>query len=417
MSMCVGHEGVSAHKPAALKAEQPPDGVACVSRHRYVHRVFTLFRELQRYVGFSEVDEQALRLIGPPLAPFFPAVAEIFYARVLEHEDARAALVRGEKQVGQLKGTLVRWMKELFDGPWDEQYVERRARIGRMHVQISLPQHFMVSAMNVVRIELRDRLSEVLASSTATERQAAQEALERICDLDLALMLHTYREDLEARQVRAERLATFGQLVGSIGHELRNPLGVIETSLYVLKGRPQVDERNTKHLDRISQQVTLANDIITQLLNLIRERPLARVKVDLTALISEVTLAVAPNANVKAAPGLMVDGDLVQLRQVLVNLAQNAAFFAGANGRVEIELHRNETGLTLTVDDSGPGIDPTIRNRLFEPLVTTRQGGIGLGLALVKRIVERHGGTVTASRGPLGGARFTVLLPDLGATS
>ena len=68
----------------------------------------------------------------------------------------------------------------------------------------------------------------------------------------------------------------------------------------------------------------------------------------------------------------------------------------------------------MTIDDSGPGIDPSIRNRLFEPLVSTRPGGNGLGLALIKRIVERHEGTVLAGRGPLGGARFTITLPARG---
>ena len=90
-------------------------------------------------------------------------------------------------------------------------------------------------------------------------------------------MLHTYREDLLAQQARIERLSTFGQLVGSIGHELRNPLGVIETSLYILKGRPASgDERTVKHLDRIGEQVGIANRIVSDLLDMIRDRPLTQ---------------------------------------------------------------------------------------------------------------------------------------------
>lgn len=376
--------------------------------------VFVLFQELQRYIGFTAADEVVLQGLHSKLQPFFPAIVETFYARVLEHEDSRAALTRGEKHVGQLKGTLVKWMNELFEGPWDERYVERRARIGRVHVQIALPQHYMVSAMNVVRVGLRERLSQVMAEGSK-EAHAARDAVERICDLDLALMLHTYREDLEAGQARAERLATFGALVGSIGHELRNPLGVIETSLYVLKGRT-TDERSTKHLDRIGQQVTLANDIITQLLHLIRERPLASTRVDLSELMTGTLASTAPTVTLDVSPGIHVEGDPTQLRQVLVNLAQNAVFFAGESGRVEARLHRAEAGLVLSFDDNGPGIDPSIRNRLFEPLVTTRAGGIGLGLALVKRITERHGGTISASRSTLGGARFTISMPAIGAT-
>ena len=89
-------------------------------------------------------------------------------------------------------------------------------------------------------------------------------------------MLHTYRDDLLAQQARVERLSTFGQLVGSIGHDLRNPLGVIETSLFILRGRVGEDERATKHLDRIGEQLRIANGIITNLLDMIRNRPLAQ---------------------------------------------------------------------------------------------------------------------------------------------
>jgi two-component system sensor histidine kinase HydH len=375
--------------------------------------VFDLFVEFKKFVGFTEADERALRAVHPLIADTFPAVSETFYARALEHQDARAALARGEKHVGQLKGTLVRWMNELLLGPWDEAYVQRRARIGRVHVQITLAQHYMVSAMNVVRFELRERVSERVSDGALA--RAARDALERICDLDLALMLHTYREDLESAQKRAERLSTFGQLVGSIGHELRNPLGVIETSLYVLKGRGSGDERTLKHLDRIGQQVVLANDIITQLLSLIRDTPLARERVDLGKIVAD-ALTVLPEGRVafERPQPTWIEGDAIQLRQVMVNLAQNADHFAGPAGRCQASIEVRPDGVLLTVDDSGPGIDPSIRNRLFEPLVTTRAGGIGLGLALVRRVVERHGGMVWASRGPLGGARFNVQLPPAG---
>lgn len=373
--------------------------------------MFALFQELQRYVGFGEADERALRAVHPALTASFPAVSEAFYERVLAHPDARAALGRGEKQVGQLKVKLVTWLNELFLGPWDAAYVERRARIGRVHVQIALPQHYMVSAMNVVRVQLRELIAGVL-DERSSQGRATRDAMERICDLDLALMLHTYREDLEAAQARSERLSTFGQLVGSIGHELRNPLGVIETSLYVLKGRPSTDERTMKHLDRIGKQVTLANEIITQLLELIREQPLKSSTIDLGALVADALLSVTDGPIEFAAPApILLRGDPVQLRQLVVNLAQNATHFAGPKGRVEVVLQANAGGALLMIDDSGPGIDPSIRNRLFEPLVTTRPDGIGLGLALVKRVVERHWGKVSASRSPLGGARFTVELP------
>jgi signal transduction histidine kinase len=230
-------------------------------------------------------------------------------------------------------------------------------------------------------------------------------------------MLHTYREDLESKNARAERLATFGQLVGSIGHELRNPLGVIETSVYVLKSRPGEDPRTQKHLDRIGQQVLLANDIITQLLDLIRERPLSIQQVRLGRLLGDVAQTASTPTGVTLhlqgeGEAWVVDGDPTQLRQVISNLIDNAIHAASPVGSVRAVVARpDDAHLTLTVDDTGPGIDASIRNRLFEPLVTTKPKGIGLGLALVRRIVERHSGTIEVSRGPLGGARFFVELP------
>jgi signal transduction histidine kinase len=375
-----------------------------------------LFQELQSYVGFGADDERILPTLHPRLAPSFEAVVEKFYERVLEHDDARDALTRGERQVGHLKVTLRRWLDELFLGPWDEAYVQRRARIGRVHVQIALPQHYMVSAMHLVRTELRDRLSQQL-DPQSPEGHSALDAMQKILDIDLALMLHTYREDLEARNARAERLATFGQLVGSIGHELRNPLGVIETSVYVLKSRPGEDPRAQKHLDRIGAQVVLANEIITQLLDLIRERPLSLQQVRLGRLLADVAQTVSTPTGVTLHlqgehEDWTVDGDPTQLRQVISNLVDNAIHAASPVGSVRAILtHPDEGHLVLTVDDTGPGIDVSVRNRLFEPLVTTKPKGIGLGLALVRRIVDRHSGSIEVSRGPLGGARFKVELP------
>jgi signal transduction histidine kinase len=234
-------------------------------------------------------------------------------------------------------------------------------------------------------------------------------------DLELAVMLHTYREDLVAQRERIERLSTFGQLAGAIGHELRNPLGVMESSLYILKGRLAGDERAMKHLGRIGDQVTISNQIINTLLDLIRDRPLVRERVRLAEILAAardgVPVPEGVEIEVSEVEGLPeVEGDAGQLRQVLVNLLENAVHAAGERGQVRVTGVRGDTTVELTVEDSGPGVDPSVRKRLFEPLVTTKEKGIGLGLALVRRIVERHEGTV-AYEGGDGRPRFVVRLP------
>ncbi len=348
----------------------------------------------------------------------FARIADVFYRRILNHEEARKALA-GESQVGRLKLTLVIWMDKLFTGPWDEEYYELRARIGRVHVRISLPQHYMFGAMNVLRQEMNGVIDRHFADQPG-ELRRARIALGKILDLELAIMLHSYREDLLSQQARIERLATFGQLVASIGHELRNPLSVIESSLFILKGRIGEDERGTKHINRIYEQLNIANDIISKLLDMIRDRPLNRQNIRVEDILSGAASSINWPPGVRfrqdGISGLPpVAADAAQLRQVFLNLFSNAVDATSPQGEVLVNGRRDGEVVELSVEDSGPGVDETIRQRLFEPLVTDKAHGIGLGLALVKRIVERHGGTIKYHPQAAGGARFVVRLPISGA--
>lgn len=372
-----------------------------------------VFDELKRYIDWSGDDEAALRALHPHAAPHFARIAESFYARILQHDGARQALIGGESRVGQLKVSLINWMDRLLSGPWNEDYFELRCRIGRVHVRIALPQHYMFGAMNVLRRELNEIVdAEFLQDPTALRH--GRRAVGRILDLELAIMLHTYREDLIAQQARTERLATFGQLIGSIGHELRNPLAVIESSLYILDQRVGSDERAKKHVGRIGEQLGIANGIITALLDMIRDRPLVREEIRLDNTFASVlaALSTATRVQVTGVDTLPpVDGDAKQIRQVFLNLVDNAIHAAGADGEVRIDGRVDGAVVEIAIEDTGPGVDPETRRRLFEPLITTKVQGIGLGLALVKRIIVRHGGDVAYAPRAGGGARFVVRLP------
>jgi signal transduction histidine kinase len=271
----------------------------------------------------------------------------------------------------------------------------------------------MFGAMNVVRRELSDLVDREYLSQPEKLRQL-RAAVGRILDLELAIMLHTYREDLIDQAARTERLSTFGQLVGSIGHELRNPLGVIETSLFILQGRVGDDERAQKHVQRISEQVGIANGIVSSLLDMIRDRPPVHERVSLAPLVASAAAAVTRPAGVRLSleglEALSLDGDPAQLRQVFVNLIDNAVQAAAPEGEVWVRGEAKDR-LSINVEDTGPGVAPEVRARLFEPLVTTRAKGIGLGLALVKRIAERHGGRISYAPRAGGGARFLLDLP------
>src|SRR4051812_1810956 len=292
----------------------------------------TLFDELKRYVGFGPADEDALRALHPVAKPHFERVSELFYQRILEHEAARKALTEGESMVGRLRHTLVEWMDKALTGPWDADYYELRARIGRKHVDIALPQHYMFGAMNVLRQQLNAIIDGAYLAEPA-RLSAARMSVGKLLDLELAIMLHTYREDLLSQQARSERLATFGQLVGSIGHELRNPLGVIESSLYILKGRIGEDARAQKHVERIGEQLGIANSIIKDLLDMIRDRPLAAQRLRLRDVVEMATSQLHLSLGLESLADLPdIDGDPNQLRQVFVNLLDNATHAAGEAG-------------------------------------------------------------------------------------
>jgi PAS domain S-box-containing protein len=163
----------------------------------------TLFEELKRYVQFGASDEEALRRFAPHATPSFPDVVDEFYARLSEHEGARSVF-SGPDQIERLKGSLRDWLGLLFSGPWDEAYYERRARIGRVHVRMELPQKYMFAAMSQMRIAL-GRIAEARVKETGLRKRVV-EALHKILDLELAIMLESYREEYIASVRDLEKL-------------------------------------------------------------------------------------------------------------------------------------------------------------------------------------------------------------------
>jgi len=163
--------------------------------------VETRFAEIKRYVRWTEEDAQALRAFGEVAAPHFQRVADEFYDRIREHEEAHSVFT-GEEQIARLKRSLVRWMERLCSGPHDETYYEERARIGRVHVKIGLQQRYMFTAMALIR----DSFGQIAATLPPERMAPVRHALARALDVELAIMLETYQEDVMARITRLERL-------------------------------------------------------------------------------------------------------------------------------------------------------------------------------------------------------------------
>lgn len=377
----------------------------------------TFFANIKLYVGFTDASSAALRELHPIAQPFFQPTVDDFYAAIEAHPGARQAITGGQAQIDRLKQTLIRWMDKMLLGPHDEEYYELRARIGRMHVRIALPQQYMFTAMDRIRVRLLDVVRTKITDDSAKMERIAT-ALNQIMDLELAIMLETYREDLEAKHRNNERLATIGQFAASIGHELRNPLGVVESSLYLLRQHLKADAEAPsvkKHLDRIGTEVVRANKTIHDLLDLARNRPPQRRRTSVRELVeSAAEAALLPAAiafHSSVAPDLTLHIDPDQVRQVLINLFINSSQALKGRGEIWVEAEPGaDGGGRLRVRDDGPGIPADDRARVFEALYTTKAKGSGLGLALCRRIMQAHGGDIEIES-PAKGASFLLSFP------
>jgi signal transduction histidine kinase len=381
---------------------------------------FEMLEEMCSYVGFDDADIRLLVELGPLVEPDLERVVDRFYDAIEASPKARAVF-EDEAQIARQKVSLRLWLVGIFQGVYDEAYYQRRARIGRAHVRMGLDQRYMFGGMSVVRSGLHQSIAERLPAAgwDRPKSLAAMRALDRILDIELAIMLETYAEGYARRVRSTERLATLGQVAASIGHELRNPLAVMETSLHLLQRNSGPEPKAKRHIERIGAQVAVCGEIISDLLDLARDRPAERQAVaplrlvdEALALLPRLDLPIEIHAETEPLPEVQIDAG--QARQLLANLMSNALEATRGHGtkvRVELAVLPGEI-LRVRVLDEGRGIPDEVRERLFEPLFSTRSKGIGLGLALCLRIVEKHGGTIAASNRPEGGARFEVHLPS-----
>jgi signal transduction histidine kinase len=225
---------------------------------------------------------------------------------------------------------------------------------------------------------------------------------------------------MEQTVKRSERMAAVGQLAATMAHEIRNPLASISGSIELLRGGARDDE-DRKLVDIVLREVERLNRLIGELLEFAKPRQPTRTRLDLGTPIrdalavfgherrEEITLDVAAESPV------WVEADATQVQQLVWNLLKNASEAMPAGGLIRVTLRLEqrdgEATAVLRVTDQGRGVSPDLRERIFEPFFSTKTQGTGLGLAMVQRIAQDHGGTVEMTGNDGEGATFEVRLP------
>jgi len=231
------------------------------------------------------------------------------------------------------------------------------------------------------------------------------------------------RATLEARMRRLQTLAAAGEVAASLAHEIGSPLNVILGRARMVAARPDASESTKRDLEIIATQTERITRVVRKLLDISRPPKGRLEQVDVREVVDETLAFVAPECKKRgiAVSRVVSEGaprrilaDRDQLVQILFNLVHNAMQAQPNGGSIDVRLGAGEDRtLLVEVRDQGPGVDPEVRGRVFDPFVTTKksEGGTGLGLAIVDGMVRELGGRVEVDDAPGGGACFRVTIP------
>jgi signal transduction histidine kinase len=300
---------------------------------------------------------------------------------------------------------------------------EAAARLGRGQFE-DLPE------MMTTNDEIGDLAQTFLAMSESLKEKTgelihAKQELEKFTKF-LEKRVEARTRELKAAQdelIKKERLAAIGQMASVVGHEIRNPLAVINNSIYFIKtklgGAPAgTDPKIDKHIKIIESEIRQANGIINEILTYSRTRELKPERVFLNAWLEEL-LSVYPFPPHIALDKQLdpanppVDIDTTEVQQAIRNLMNNGIEVMPQKGTVSVHtrLAADRKSVTIFLGDTGPGIPPDVLDKIFAPFFTTKARGTGLGLAVVRKVLDRHNGSVDVESVVGQGTVFKLTLP------
>lgn len=242
----------------------------------------------------------------------------------------------------------------------------------------------------------------VCVAADLTERKKAEETLRRT----------------QEKLIRSEKLAVLGELTGTVGHELRNPLGAIKNSVYFLRmklGRGLEDEKIKRHLDIMEEEINASDKIIADMLTFGRIKEPQLAPANINDIVKSCLRKDEVPPNIKVSTQLnsqlpQIQADEAQLKEVFSNIILNAIQAMPKGGKLTITTARKDESIETDIADTGEGISKENLEKIFDPLFSTKSRGTGLGLSLCQSIIEGHEGAIEVKSEVGKGAKFIVKL-------
>jgi PAS domain S-box-containing protein len=316
-----------------------------------------------------------------------------------------------------VRGAFGRAPSELLGRPLGELFADSRAaaRAERIEKRL-LAEGFAEGELTFRRADGRALPAAVSALLLADDEERPAGALWRLTDLTERRRGDAERKRLRARLLRSERLSALGEMAARIAHEVRNPLVSIGAAARVVEEELPPASPVSEEARAISREVRRLDGIVSDFLHFARPRKLLRSPVNLDALLREtvpMVQAKAPDARfyLSRSGETTARADADAIRQVLWNVLLNAVEASPAEGVVECDVRAVGGKVVVSIADSGPGVPPAVRRRLFDPFFSTKARGTGLGLAVSKQIVDEHRGRLRLFNRATGGTRVVVEIP------
>jgi signal transduction histidine kinase len=268
----------------------------------------------------------------------------------------------------------------------------------------------IIALTGFARGYMRNKVLQVPATPEGGEvGELTQAFVKMVRDIDLS----------QQNLVRASKLAVVGEMSSIIAHEVRTPLGILRTSAQMLKRESGISAQGKEMLGFIDTETERLNRLVSAMLDTARTRIPIYTLVDMHELVRRCIAMLATQAAGKEitvevsllAMHAVIRSDEEQMTQVLLNLLMNAMQVLNPGGRIEVATADDGDDLRIEIGDDGPGLALAERARVFEAFFFRREGGIGLGLAIVQQIVNSNGGEISASESAMGGALFKLRLP------